>query len=95
MAEYCQLSTREHLIRIQICLRFSKQCKISGDEKDFWQGNNLNNNRLYFIENKCVNIKIKQEEKNKPRKPQSIFLLAYLILFRTFLLKFFSRFRSL
>jgi hypothetical protein len=95
VAEYFQLSNREHLIKILICLRFSKQCKSSGDEKEFWQGNNLNNNRLYFMENKGDKIKIKQEEKNKPRKPQSIILLANLILFRTLRLKFFSRFRSL
>ena len=47
------------------------------------------------MENKGVKTKIKQEEKNKPRKSQSLFLLAYVILFRTFRLKFFSRFRSL
>ena len=66
MAEYCQLSLREYLIGSLICLRFSKQCNISGDENVFWQDNNLNNDRLYFIENQDVNIKIKQEEKNKP-----------------------------
>ena len=65
---------REHLVRIIICLRFSKERKISGEERDFWHENNFNNNRLHFIENKCVDIKVKEEDKNKLQKPHSIFL---------------------